>query len=235
MKLNGAYRAVNHRLQELHKKYRVYTAQKYFCIGVNKTGTTSVKRAFREVDFVVGDQPAAESLVRDYKQGNWDPIIAYCRTAQAFQDIPFSLPETFLHVDAAFPRSKFILTVRDTPEQWYESLVEFHSKLFGGGKVPTKSDLQKSDYRWAGWAAELLSMMPGDDPYNRDALLGYYNSHNERVLSHFSARQGDLLVLNVAEPQAYGKFCSFVGVTGRATDGAFPWENRNPARRLDPS
>jgi hypothetical protein len=226
------YRALDRGFREVHKQLRSLLGRKYFCVGFNKTGTTSVKKAFQDLGFIVGHQPTAEALVGHYKQGNWKPIVSYCRSAQAFQDVPFSLPETFLHLDAAFPRSKFILTVRDTPDQWYESLVGFHSEVFGGGKVPTKADLQRSNYRRPGWAAELLSILPEDDLYNRDLLLAYYNSHNESVMSHFSERQEDLLVLNVADPHAYEKFCSFVGVASVASEGAFPWENRTSARKV---
>ena len=35
---------------------------KIFCIGQNKTGTTSLKKAFEELNFIVGNQRKAEIL-----------------------------------------------------------------------------------------------------------------------------------------------------------------------------
>ena len=189
--------------------------QKYFCIGFNKTGTTSVKRAFQDLGIVVGDQATAESLFRHCREGDWEPLIAYCQTAQAFQDVPFSLTDTFPHLDRAFPGSKFILTVRDSPEQWYTSVVSFHSKIFGKGRIPTKADLQNATYRRPGWIGELLSALPEQDPYNRELWISFYKMHNEVILSYFSTRPDDLLVLNVSEPNAYGEFCSFLGIPPR--------------------
>jgi len=75
-------------------------------------------------------------------------------TAQAFQDIPFSLPYTFQALDMRFPGSKFILTIRNNPDQWYHSLISFHSKLFGRGKVPDYDDLKKATYVYPDWILE---------------------------------------------------------------------------------
>jgi hypothetical protein len=89
---------------------------KVFCIGRNKTGTTSLKRAFEDLGYPVGDQRKAEILTgKHYFDGNFQPIIDYCKTAQVFQDVPFSYPETYKYLDKAYPGGKFILTLRDDP------------------------------------------------------------------------------------------------------------------------
>ena len=73
--------------------------QKIFCIGRNKTGTTSIGRAFVDLGFVVGSERKAEILYdQHYFLGNFDPIIRYCRSAQVFQDVPFSCPDTYNEV-----------------------------------------------------------------------------------------------------------------------------------------
>src|SRR5437763_5861921 len=92
----------------------VRNKQKIFCIGRNKTGTTSLTKAMMELGFITGNQGRAERLIDCYKLRNFKPIIAYCKTAQFFRDVPFSLPFTFIALDVAFPGSKFILTVRDS-------------------------------------------------------------------------------------------------------------------------
>ncbi len=89
--------------------------QKIFCIGRNKTGTTSLHAALIEMGIVVGRQRHAELMIGDWSKRDFRRLISFCRTAQAFQDIPFSLPYTFQALDMAFPRSKFILTVRESP------------------------------------------------------------------------------------------------------------------------
>lgn len=85
---------------------------KVFCVGRNKTGTTSIAKALRALGFKVGDQARAETLIEDWARRDFRKIVRYCRTADAFQDVPFSWPHTFEALDQAFPQSKFILTVR---------------------------------------------------------------------------------------------------------------------------
>ncbi len=49
-------------------------------------------------------------------------------------------------LDQKFPGSKFILTIRNSPEQWYESLTRFHAVLFGHDRIPTSDDLKAATY-----------------------------------------------------------------------------------------
>jgi|OM-RGC.v1.028315516 hypothetical protein len=76
---------------------------KIFVIGLNKTGTTTLAHTLQAHGFRVGDQSTAERLAPEYISGQWEPILAYCNTAQVFQDFPFSFPETYRHLDKAFP------------------------------------------------------------------------------------------------------------------------------------
>jgi hypothetical protein len=201
--------------------------RKVFCIGRNKTGTTSMAKAFNELGLVVGVQWLAERLVHDWVRRDFRRLFLYCYTAQAFQDVPFSLPFTFQALDQRFPGSKFILTMRDSPEQWYDSLTRFHAALFGHGRIPTADDLKAADYVYQGFMYEanrLVYNTPADDPYNRDLLIASYNAHNNAVVEYFRHRPGRLLVLNVAEPGAYDKLCGFLGKP--RTGKEFPWENR---------
>jgi Sulfotransferase domain len=202
------------------------SADKIFCIGLNKTGTTSLAVAFRDLGYVVGKQRPAELLLPHYIEGDFEPIIRYCRTAEVFQDIPFSLPNTFRHLDLAYPGSKFILTIRDSPEQWFESLTRFHAKLIGGGRIPTVEDLKNADHIQKGWSWQLnrhLYQTPENDPYNRAALIAHYERHNRDVMHYFACRDS-LLAINVAQPGAYQALCRFIGAKPLYPE--FPWENK---------
>ena len=126
-----------------------------------------------------------------------------------------------------FPGSKFILTIRDNPDQWYHSLISFHSKLFGRGKVPDYDDLKKATYVSPGWMLEAnraIYQTPVDDPYNKEILINHYDFHNQFVMEYFRHRPKDLLVINLAEKGAYAKFCEFIEKP--CTREEFPWENR---------
>jgi hypothetical protein len=184
-------------------------------------------RAFAELGLVVGEQGLAEWLARDWARRDFRRLGWYCHTAQAFQDVPFSLPYTYQALDQIFPHSKFILTVRDSADQWYESLTLYDAALFGQGHVPTASDLQAATYRYPGYAYDIhrwLYNTPPDDLYNRAALIVNYTAHNTAVIEYFRHRAADLLVLNVAEPGAYDRLCRFLGKP--CTGQEFPWENK---------
>ncbi len=99
----------NQLITDIRNKRKAAGQVKCFCIGRNKTGTTFLKRAFENLGYPVGNQRKAEILTgKYYFEGNFQPIVAYCESAQVFQDVPFSYPETYKHLDKAYPGSKFI-------------------------------------------------------------------------------------------------------------------------------
>lgn len=175
---------------------------KIFCIGLNKTGTTSLTKVFLDLGFKVGNQREAELLTDFYFKGDFQPIIDYCKKYQVFQDVPFSYPGIFKEMDKAFPGSKFILTTRDNPEQYYNSIINFHSKIFGNGKIPTVENLKNSTYVKKGWVwknrERLFNITEQDDPYDKQMIINFYNKHNQEVLEYFKNRKNDLLVLNLS-------------------------------------
>lgn len=190
-------------------------SSKVFCIGCNKTGTTSLKAAMQDMGFVFGDQNVAARMAPEiWPSRDFGRLVEYCSTAQAFQDAPFSFPFTYQAMDIAFPASSFILTVRSSPDEWYRSLTQAHTKLYGQGTVPTKQDLESADnwlYKGRPWEMNrLLFDSPEDDPYQRDALVAFYANHVYSVKQYFRHRPHDLLVLDVAEPDAYQRLCRFL-------------------------
>mgnify|MGYP000075887805 CR=1 FL=1 len=202
---------------------------KYFCIGRNKTGTTSLKKAFQQLRFPVGYQRVAEKLYDQYYfEGNFEPIVKYCQTAQVFQDVPFSCPNTFKYLDKAYPESKFILTVRDDAEQWYQSIVRFHGKSFGlNGRVPpTLEDLKNAIYVRQGFMYNTVKLhgTPDSAPYNKEVMIAHYERHNREVIEYFKDRPEDLLIINIADTSSYRKFVEFLGV--QSPELNFPWENK---------
>jgi hypothetical protein len=202
--------------------------RKVFCVGRNKTGTTSIEAALHSFGLRLGLQARGEMLKGDWAKRDFTRIVALCRTADAFQDVPFSNAHTFRAVDASFPGSKFILTVRDSPEQWFESLVRFHTRIVGKGRLPTADDLREFTYRYKGFLWEAFVLTYGDDErllYDRDAYIANYLDHNRSVTEHFRHRPDDLLVLNVGDADAMQRLCSFLDVPYRGQ--AMPHLNRS--------
>jgi hypothetical protein len=202
-----------------------FAAEKIFCIGLSKTGTTSLERALKDLGYRLGDQHQGELLLPAYAARNFRPIVEFCLTADAFQDAPFSFPFTYLALDQSFPNAKFILSIRDDSDQWYRSLVGFHSKLFGDGRIPVKDDLVRATYSYPGfvWESTKILVNPReDDIYHKPTLVSYYDRHNADVRDYFRIKS-NFLEINLSDKAAYRKFCDFLGKEPVAQD--FPWLN----------
>lgn len=202
--------------------------QKVFCIGRNKTGTTSLEQALRDFGYKVGLQSEAELLMDDWAVRDFRRIVQYCQTADAFQDVPFSLDFTYQVLDYTFPDSKFILTVRDNADEWYRSLVRFHGKLLGVDGVPTADDLKNSSYRSQGWMWRTAQYVYGVDEvtlYDESIYKAHYTNHNNQAIEYFKFRPKDLLVLNISDPSAMQSLCNFLDI--KYTGQAMPHLNKS--------
>lgn len=200
--------------------------KKIFCIGRNKTGTSSLKVFFENFDFRVGNQQKAERLFPYLAKGNLEPIIDYCKTAQVFQDCPFSYPYTYQHLDKAFPDSLFILSIRDSPEQWYHSLINFRIKHFGF--LPKKQDLKNANYAYKGYlwdTHQYLYNIKETDIFNEEILKNHYLRYNREVIEYFEGRE-NLIVINVSQKKDFARLCNFLGLTTQKKMDSFPWENK---------
>ena len=204
---------------------------KIFCIGRNKTGTTSLRDALQALGFGIGHQPTGELLMEDWAARNFAPLIRYCRSADAFKDVPFSLDYTYQALDAAYPGARFVLTVRDSARQWYGSLTTAHTRLIGKERLPTADDLREHVYHGRpGWMWRQHQLVYGADEstlYDEALYTAHYERHNERVLDYFGHRPDDLLVLNVAHAGAMEALCAFVRVP--FTGQQMPHVNRSGA------
>ena len=103
---------------------------KIFCIGFNKTGTKTLEYVLRKLDYKLPDlRYQIISIVEQQYLGNYKPMIDFVSRYDAFQDNPFATGSTYIIADSLFPKSKFILTIRD-PNKWFESLCKYHCKIF---------------------------------------------------------------------------------------------------------
>ncbi|PIB37573.1 hypothetical protein BFP72_14925 [Reichenbachiella sp. 5M10] len=197
--------------------------KKTFVIGLNKTGTTTIEHALNEFGFVLGDQVIAQRLT-DQLLKSKTILRLYCLTGEAFQDVPFSLPDFYKTLDSLYPDSKFILSIRDNPDQWFKSLVSFHSKLWGNGHTPSYHQLKELNWIRRGYALRILQKSYGEKLYDSTTYKEVYERHIEEVTNHFKNAPEKLLIINVSERDSYKQLCDFLGeVPLRET---FKWKNK---------
>jgi hypothetical protein len=204
---------------------------KIFCIGSAKTGTTSLETLLSQFGFSMGNQPAGEVLSRDWLiHKNAERIIKYCYTADAFQDAPFGYPGLYRELDRAFPNSKFILTIRDSPDGWFESLVRFHTKLFSSdpSRPPNEDDLKNATYRYKGYIFEGYTFLYGYPKiplYDENAYKNHYVRNNDEKRNYFKDRPNDFIEINLAIKEDFPRLCEFLGLETEIS--GFPWLNRS--------
>lgn len=170
-------------------------APKVFCVGFNKTGTTSVAFALRELGFL----PSASPKTLDDRpfhaavfNGDFDPLVEAARPFRSFKDRPWNMGGAFAALDAAFPGSRFILTVREE-EAWWQSVHRWVT-------------LQKP------FMLTLYMAHLGALQFTREAFLAGYRNHNDRIRAHFSGR-ADLLEMDLQAGDGWPQLCGFLGLT----------------------
>jgi hypothetical protein len=220
---------------------------KVFGIGAHKTGTTSLQTIFRLCGLVVGDQAAGELTSYAARHGRYQPLVDYCRTAEAFQDTPFAFGRIYAALDALFPDSKFILTVRDSDE-WFGSLESFTAKRYGvpSGGI-TRQMVEADGYLFPGYSAEEHafaflteppSYRPGeggaasvrwDQLFDRERYIGVYERRNQEIRDHFKARPGQLLEIDLTREASIAKVVDFLGLPPEFGAIEVPHMNRTRA------
>ena len=172
--------------------------QKVFCVGFQKTGTTSLAAALKRLGYrVTGPnwvtRTDLEETVRDLARRK-------AMRVDAVQDNPW--PILYRELDEWFPDSKFILSVRAS-DQWLRSVLGH----FGDRKTPMR--------QWIYGA--------GSPVGNEAIFIERYERHNRDVQEYFRDRQGQLLVLDLSVGFGWNELCAFLGVP--APSGPFPRVN----------
>jgi hypothetical protein len=203
---------------------------KVFCVGYNKTGTTTLERVLIDLGYRMPDQMKQESLVVEpLFKGNYRPLFELCKKYDAFQDLPFSQEMYFIALDASFPGSKFILTIRD-PNSWFESLVRFHLngilaragiddvEKFGEQTFQDKSVYLHKNYLQNVVRRQAAKVVGGRIEldwslvYNKQHRVRLYEDRNRDIVTYFQNRPDQLLVIDLTKENDNSKIVSFLGL-----------------------
>lgn len=168
--------------------------RKVFGIGFHKTGTTSLALALKVLGYScnrgLDDLKRLWGLDRCVdllRNDDYDPFLEYMERFDATLDNPWYL--LYEELDVAFPKSKFILTLRDE-RKWLASCADF----FSGVKNPYRE--------WLYGTSEVLGY--------EEHYLKLYSSHIENVKKYFDSREGDLLIVNWENGDGWTELCQFL-------------------------
>jgi len=184
---------------------------KVFCIGFQKTGTTSLGNALEMLGYRVTGPTGLTLPDIPNNIHNFIYEVVESGEYDAFQDNPW--PVLYKELDARYPGSKFILTLRDTPS-WLSSIV----RHFGRGR---NSPMRIWIYGC------------GCPEGNEEIYTDRFERHNREVLEYFQHRPNDLLVMNLSEGDGWDELCPFLGK--RIPSKPFPHANKATRREWEQS
>ena len=199
---------------------------KIFCIGYNKTGTTTLETVLRLYGYNMPSQQQQEiRLSKSTFNTDYGELTSFCSNYDAFQDMPFSQGLTYVAADAIFPNSKFILSERPDAS-WYKSLCNFHNKIFKSDDLSklTEADvLKKFTYLYPGYVhsqkERLLSSFENNSTkvnwgklYDADWYIDMYTRRNEEIKRYFMKAPEKLLVIDVTQEKTTEKICRFLNI-----------------------
>ena len=161
--------------------------QKIFCIGFQKTGTTSLGKALEILGYNVCGPVGVTNPDIDEKALIW--ALERVRRYDAFKDNPW--PLLYKELDFLCPGSKFILTTR-SPRSWIKSMYRYFGSyeaaaevwIYGGVGTPVK---------------------------NRHRFVKRYKQHNREVRAYFKNRPDDFLEIDFSKGHDWKEICDFLG------------------------
>lgn len=178
---------------------------KIFCIGLNKTGTSSLHAALDSLGFrsLHGGRPELTRTVeRALEEGR--PLVEDFPLHDAFSDI-WVLSENFDVLDEQYPGSRFILTTRDL-DDWLDARRRHVER--------NRANRERGLYHGTFLTVDL------------DSWRELHRAHHARVLDYFAGR-ADFLAMRVVDGDGYEKLCPFLALP--VPDRPFPNRNRSDA------
>ena len=186
---------------------------KIFEIGVSKTGTTSLGRAYEILGF--RDKGVSKIITKKfYKSEPYDYNILFevIDRYGAFQDSPWHNCD-YKILDKRYPGSKFILLERDD-KSWIRSLEYWSSPILNEDWETWLDEYDRNtiDERWKTDRDNLIK-----------EKLDWKHLKYRGIKEYFKNRQNDLLVMNICDGEGWEKLCSFLNKP--VPDVPFPKEN----------
>jgi len=159
-------------------------SRKIFCIGFNKTGTTSLHKTFLSLGLT------SEHSVKWTKISQIKPLDTAYFKQQCYCD---GYRSDFVSLDKAFPESLFIYNDRNTT-QWLRSRVKQYLR-FQETPSPRKA-LESNRY---GWIAKDLFSAPEIAIFK---WLAEYEIYKHQAFTYFDSRK-EFTTINVTEDSNY--------------------------------
>lgn len=183
--------------------------KRIFCIGMNKTGTSTMGHCFKKLGLYPLASPTTmtpeltKELKIFFKTRNYDDILNFAENCKTFEDRPWNMWDMYRHIDKRFPDSLFILTVRNS-DSWWRSTERWITIL--------KPQMKK----------RYINHLNVDN-VDRSSMVKSYEDHNQQIISYFKGSK-KLLIMDLEGGDGWNKLCKFLDVP--VPEEAFPHANK---------
>lgn len=198
-------------------------AGKIFCIGMQRTGTTSIGDFCEEqLGLPRRGYPVSRSRgwTRAWFEGRLDRVFRdrLFQTGMAFDDDPWWCPGVYERLAREFTQAKFVMFLRD-PDDWFSSLMA-HS----GGRSPGETDIHARIYDREDEYMQLvrntrsrIARLNGFllEP-ERERYIRIYRRHVSDVMTFFEDTDSDrFFSAQLDDPDKFRKLAIFLGFEDR--------------------
>lgn len=198
---------------------------KVFCVSMQRTGTSSVGKFFRDFGFKWAGWPADEqhNWSGAWYDGDFERIFSApgFLAADAFEDSPWFMPDFYKVLFHRFPGARFVLFTRE-PDAWFASMLA-HSDgdIIGTGRIHCRIYRREQEYLDLVAAGRLdpavenqLASRKTMKLWGRDEhYKAVYRLHNAEVREFFGRHSpGSLHVGALEDPDKWRKLGRFLGI-----------------------
>jgi len=176
------------RATPVHIDKMIKHSNKVWGIGLGRTGTKSLNKAFQILNYNTMHNP---NQIIDI-----DPMIDGAIEGAVLSD--------YKYLDLRFPNSKFILTTREI-FSWLKSCKKAIKNLYPIDRF------KESDEFYNAMIRNRSSRFGGLD-YNEEQLITKYYQHHFDVVSHFKGRDDKLLIIDIMNGDGWEKLCPFLNI-----------------------
>ena len=200
--------------------------QKVFGIGNHKTGTTTLNYIMHGLGFNCAPQTNLErDCTLETIKGNYKPLTKYIHHFDFFQDSPFAHANTYVAIDALFPKSKFIYTYRDSNE-WFESNINYvaqwcktqpsklnRSHYASYGYISKDYMIKKTEYYEISEVniGQLRAKPNWNLLFDKEKYIKEYENRRDEILKYFQNRSQDFLAIDITKEKSVKKITHFLG------------------------
>ena len=209
---------------------------KIICVGLNKTGTTSLEESMKRLGyetFGVGNQMSTLLQFSNRAVGTSIDFIEKT-DFDFYQDVPFSLPNISNDIIKKIPECRYILTKREDVSKWVSSVKKFYKEFLVNESVinyPTTYyteilkcfdvELLNSNFLYNIFDTWEIDEYEGTLD---EKLTQVYENHNKSIVETLNKYNCDWIEIDVSKKGELKKLTEWLGVENKEED--FVWINK---------